>query len=254
MKKAASIWSWIGGVLSTILEIVYFANGRLVTTTRTTGGWYPITYTTTERVPFEAWVWVLWAIWFGIRIVVLIWREISVNNGNKVACGVLTIITSALLGGILTLCIPEDQLWSSRSTPSLSKYKGYKRNASGYSNSSELSPLDRASKLKDLEDEYATGKITMSEYNRRAAIIKGEEVKEEATPVVNEEPTNIPEPEIVEEIEVAPIPEPFEAPSVEEEPVEESEKIRLVREYKKLLDEGIITQEEFDNKKKQLLK
>ena len=94
----------------------------------------------------------------------------------------------------------------------------------------------------------------MSEYNRRAAIIKGEEVKEEPTPVVNEEPTNIPESEIVEEIEVAPIPEPFEAPSVEEETVEESEKIRLVREYKKLLDEGIITQEEFDNKKKQLLK
>lgn len=34
----------------------------------------------------------------------------------------------------------------------------------------------------------------------------------------------------------------------------DSDTIALIREYKQLLDEGIITQKEFDDKKKELLK
>ena len=33
----------------------------------------------------------------------------------------------------------------------------------------------------------------------------------------------------------------------------EDEKIELLTKYKKLLDDGVITQEEFDNKKKEIL-
>ena len=87
MKTAASIFSWIGGTLT----MVY--------------GW---------------WLFSPYLGMFGLFLIpllnnliifiVLIWREYSVANGKKVACGVCTLIFCALVGGILTLCIPQNQL------------------------------------------------------------------------------------------------------------------------------------------------
>ncbi len=53
--------------------------------------------------------------------------------------------------------------------------------------------------------------------------------------------------------EPIPEPEPAPAPVPETEPLSDDENIQQLRKYKALLDEGVITQDDYDAKKKQLL-
>ena len=52
---------------------------------------------------------------------------------------------------------------------------------------------------------------------------------------------------------VLPEPEPQPIPEPMPEPVDEDERVQMLRKYKALLDDGVISQEDFDAKKKQLL-
>ena len=63
-----------------------------------------------ETVPYPTWVWVLWVIFVIVMLIILIWRQTAVENGHKVGCGVCTLLFVSVIGGILTLCIPENQL------------------------------------------------------------------------------------------------------------------------------------------------
>ena len=56
------------------------------------------------------------------------------------------------------------------------------------------------------------------------------------------------------ENEITSAPAPTPAPTPENEEMDQEKVISLLREYKKLLDEGILTQEEFEQKKKELLR
>lgn len=181
MRTAASVFSWLGGIVTTIFGFVYLSKGQTVTYTT-----YNIYYgysQSTKTAPYPTWLWVLWAIFVIVRLIILIWRQVAVGNGNKVGCGICTLLFASVIGGILTLCIPEDQLggYTSSSYHSSSSYHP--------SSSSSYGPTTSASS---------------------------------STPTTKKILT-------------------------------EDEKIELINKYKKLLDDGAITQEEFESKKSDLL-
>ena len=88
MRTCASIFSWIGGIATSLIE--FFS---LVGLARESPG-------------------IGWVIFFLVvfNLVILIWRQVAVSSGKKIASGVFTLLFVSLVGGILTLCIPEDQL------------------------------------------------------------------------------------------------------------------------------------------------
>ena len=111
MKIAASITSWLGGVLTAVLGFwrLFQGKGKIVHLYSVVDPKNPV-YSSTEIIPFDTWVWVVWFIYLAIMIAILIWREISVSQGSKIACGIFTLLFAGMLGGILTLCIPLEEL------------------------------------------------------------------------------------------------------------------------------------------------
>ena len=111
MVTAASIFSWLGGIITTFIGFVNVARGFDVPVTYYHCNGYGCSYSTgTQHQASPAWLWVLWIIFVIVRFIILLWRQSSVANGRKVACGVCTLLFASLIGGILTLCIPEDEL------------------------------------------------------------------------------------------------------------------------------------------------
>ena len=180
MKTAASVFSWLGGIATTIFGFVYLSKGQTVTYQQC--NYYYGCSNYTQKVPYPTWMWVLWVIFVIVRLIILIWRQVAVENGNKVGCGVCTLLFASLIGGILTLCIPEDQLIEY--TPS-----------SHHSSSTYSSSYSSYRPTSSTPSSTQTAKKTLSE----------------------------------------------------------NEKIELINKYKKLLDDGTITEEEFNSKKSELL-
>lgn len=167
MKTAASVFSWIGGLLTAVIYWVSF--GILASQSNTAFLIIPALYTIVD-------------------LVILIWRQVAVEDGNKVGSGVFTLIFCSTVGGILTLCIPESQLRGSASSSSYSTSTNYASSTPSYPSVTYKS-----------------------------------------------------------------VPKTSSTPQASQKAPSEKEKIELVREYKKLLDEGAITEEEFAKKKKELL-
>lgn len=88
MRTCASIFSWIGGVATSLIE--FFSLIGLA-----------------RESPGIGWVIFILIVF---NLIILIWRQCAVSGGKKVASGVFTLLFVSLIGGILTLCIPEDQL------------------------------------------------------------------------------------------------------------------------------------------------
>lgn len=144
MDKVAAAFSWIVGVGRVIcFWFVYFMDLQQI----------------------NPWLFLVPLFYTIVDVGILIWRQADVSEGRKIPSGICTLIFCSLIGGILTICIPEADLYG---------YQGY-----------------MASKVFDEEGEK------------------------------NE--------------------------------LSEDEKIELIAKYKKLLDEGTITQEDFEAKKKDLL-
>lgn len=144
MDKVAAAFSWIVGIVKAIyIWFVYFL----------------------ELLEINPWLFLIPLFYTIIDVGILIWRQADVSEGRKIPSGICTLIFCSVIGGILTICIPEADLYG---------YQGY-----------------MASKIFDEEGE-----------------------KKELS---------------------------------------EDEKIELIEKYKKLLDEGTITQEDFEAKKKDLL-
>ena len=208
MRKASAIVSWIVWIIKTVIGFIYLSVGQVVRTR--TYNYYTGSYSTTaEVIPYSGWVWFIWIIWLIGDIVFLTWRRNKLlDDGRKVACGLWTLFFISIIGGILTMRIPdEDLVGYSAGTSHSSNYNSPKTT---YIN------LGRPKKDNQLPVLRVEGSTTY--YNLGAP--KKQEPKDA-------------------EVNVAKI--------------SESEKIDLLKEYKKLLDDGVITQEEFDNKKKELL-
>ena len=112
MRIAASIMSWLGGVLTAVVGFWRLFQGERQIVVHYYGVVDPKNpiYSHTRIIPFDTWVWVVWFIYLAIMIAILIWREISVYQGNKIACGIFTLLFAGIIGGILTLCIPFEEL------------------------------------------------------------------------------------------------------------------------------------------------
>lgn len=204
MKLAATIMSWIGGIITTVIAFVTLSLGLTVV--------YTNGYNTyTSKADYPNWVWVVAIIAAILRLVILIWRQYSVSEGNKVACGICTLIFCSVIGGILTLCIPESELYGYSHSTRSSSYKP---------TPTKLTPLDRALLYKEYERQLRDGEISRQEYDRKTAILEAKAEK--------------------------PASQSQKKPS-------EDEKIELLTKYKKLCDDGVITEEEFEKKKKDLL-
>ena len=72
---------------------------------------YSIPYTTTQHIVAPDWAWILMGVFALGQIIILLWRQFALMNGKKMACGICTLIFCSIVGGILTLCIPEDELY-----------------------------------------------------------------------------------------------------------------------------------------------
>ncbi len=88
MKTVASVFSWLGGIATAIILWVSF----IPLFTYGAYFWIPLIYSVFD-------------------LIILIWRQSATSNGKKVGCGVCTLLFCSLVGGILTLCIPENQLY-----------------------------------------------------------------------------------------------------------------------------------------------
>lgn len=207
MKIAACIFSWLGGVLTTIVWLIALLEPATLTV-------YFLDYYYSEPLSVGPGTWAVFWVFLVGRIAILVWREIATRHGRKVGCGVCTIIFCSVVGGILTLCIPIDQLYVfPKSTPS----------SSTTSSSNVLLKQERIELNRSL---LMNGVITQEEFDRRVAEINTKFDSE------------TPEPQ----------------PATLETPLTEQQKIDLIQQYKKMYDEGIITLEEFEAKKKELLK
>ena len=144
MDKVAAAFSWIVG----IGRVIYF--------------WF-VYFMDLQQI--NPWLFLVPLFYTIVDVGILIWRQADVSEGRKIPSGICTLIFCSLIGGILTICIPEADLYG---------YQGY-----------------MASKIFDEE--------------------------------------------------------------CEKKELSEDEKIELIAKYKKLLDEGTITQEDFEAKKKDLL-
>lgn len=89
MKAVASVFSWIGGVATVI--IVWFSFAPLFG--------YNSTYI---LIPLILTI---------LDLIILIWRQYATSHGSKIGCGVCTLLFCSVVGGILTLCIPDYMLY-----------------------------------------------------------------------------------------------------------------------------------------------
>ena len=93
MKIASTIFSWLGGIVNLVYGLIFLFKGVNVNGV---------------RYSYAPWVWFLFFAFIIANIVILIWRQIVVENGDRaIACGVFTIIFVSIIGGILTLFVKE---------------------------------------------------------------------------------------------------------------------------------------------------
>ena len=252
MKGAASFFSWFGGLLTTMLGFISLGQGY--DSTYMTYSYYYGYQTHTEKVAYPGWVWILWFIFIIVRLIILIWRQSSVNNGYKVGCGICTLLFCSVIGGILTLCIPEDQLYGYSKYKSSTSYNSSSTNKTNNSAQSSFSAIYLNSKTYTKEERdkivenqrnlAVTGIISQAEYERRVKEIDARTEQPRAEIALDEKPKIDLLKEDKPKVELA---------KKEEKPLSEDDKIALIRKYKQMKDEGIITEEEFQNKKKKLL-
>ena len=261
MKVAASIISWIGGVITTIVGFFTIQAGYDVTFTR--HNMYG-SYSTTEHHDFPDWIWIIWGVMIAIRIGVLIYRERQVYLGFKTACGILTLIFVSVLGGIFTLCIPEHILYGYNVNP----YKNY-----GVTKK-EISETPKPAIVPEIPKEEPEFIFVKPTDNHPVTI--GEEVRVYrsfyvASAIALVQDTDKCEVIAIEEdsvtITVYKESEQFNAQTninnilikeknpnyVSKEEQKQKDKFEEIKKYKELLDLNIITQEEFNEKKKELL-
>lgn len=113
MRTAASVFSWLGGIVNAVILISTGGRGLAVPRQACINNGYSALCTiVTDYVPTPGWLWAIIVVILVGDLAILIWRQYSVSKGNKTASGVLTLIFVSLIGGILTLCLPPEQCGS----------------------------------------------------------------------------------------------------------------------------------------------
>ena len=189
MKTVASVFSWLGGLLSNISVFITFVG----------------------MMNFAPALILIPIFYLIITLIILFWRESSVNSGKKIACGVMTLIFCGAIGGILTLCIPYHQLGKPKKTITYAE------------STKHVSALDRAYLISQKEK-------SQDRHPRIVNLTHEANLKSNQSNINNDE-----------------------KPILNNELEKEKNIIYLIQEYKKLYDDGAITKDEFELKKKELL-
>ncbi len=240
MKVAAAVLSWIGGALTIAILWVNISPLFDIDT---------------------AWL-VLPLLLTLITIAVLIYRQWATNHGSKILAGILTIIFCGLLGGIFTLCIPESDLGGYAYHP---KKNSYLKTVSSTSTVSRPKtnlypqPVRVGDRIEVINGFFmpSAGKRVNPGTISSARSIEGNQVTfiTSVSGCTFSASTGMSNLRIIGRM-----PQPVEPPKEEpkpvekpkEEPAKQLDKFEEIKKYKELLDLNIITQEEFDAKKKEL--
>ena len=225
MKVTASVFSWLGGFIGTLVEFICLLQ------------YY--NYNIYFYYNFD-WIWIVFTIVVLFRLLILIWREIAVKAGNKVGCGVCTLLFASIIGGILTLCIPDSELQPSYYTYSASHSNRY---SSTYgTNSNSFSSQSQNTKIEIYKSLLNKGTISIEEFVQKLRSI-GVANYQDYLPQRYNTDTNTTKDK-----------QNGAAKTLKEnKALTEFEVVELLGKYKNMLDNNIITQEEFENKKKELL-
>ena len=159
MKKVASFFSWFMFVGNTIFDIFWFT--LWFPNYRTVGGHSVIEY---GMAP--AWGWGLLITLCIIRIFILIWREYAAVSGKQISAGIITFLFVTFIGGILTMCIPNENKRTKTSVWTDAEKKDFK--------------------ISLLEEAYDKGMITKEEYERAINNIKGNNKSSNSSLMVSE--------------------------------------------------------------------
>lgn len=125
MKIVASILSWLGVVAFLAVAIFLLNQGTEVSekVCSMTSSIYDLgglhvtgfTYQCRNQMThgsYPLWVWLLCFGYALLQVIILLWRRHALSEGNKIACGIATLIFVSIPGGILTLCLPQKELFN----------------------------------------------------------------------------------------------------------------------------------------------
>ena len=246
MKKAADLITWFTVIAEIITTWIISINYYLAAKSAGVNAWWLIV------IPIVSTLFLLILAWF---------RQDAVNEAeNYVKWGVITILFLSIPGGILTICLNS----SSPSRPY--KYKYYSMNKPKpveeekpieeyiFFFSSSDRPLKSGDTVKVLNGFFVTA---IGQRVKKDDICEVYEVKgDEVVLAINHGTSIFHASTNLNNLQVK-IKNPlFEEKQVEAEQVSEpqGDKFEEIKKYKELLDMNIITQEEFDKKKQELLK
>ena len=243
METAAKVFNWISFIGGVIAGIVILALGYEYEVCRSSYGSY---YCFTQKAGYPFWVWLIFIVAAIVALILTIVTTKFIEDGRYVAAGIMSLFFGSLIGAILCFaCIdsrPHYVYKTSGSYSSSSSTEGASKTQSN-SNSNQNSGVC-------LEGHrYKTKKRIFSAYgvvNEGSEVYVSKVLPDKCYASVTTESGYkttivIPLTDLVLDVDRT-------TRSNDEEIV------KLLKEYKELLDQGIITQDEFDQKKKILLR
>ena len=252
MAKVSSIFSWIGGVAQI-----------------SSAWWICLYYYIGAKQSYQhlnLWWLILIAVAYTIiGIIVLICRDIAVANGEHViAWAVITLLFISLLGGIFTFGVESSssgyrprKYYYPKKTKEMEESTPIEEPEFVFVNPSSDNPIKVGNKAKVKEGFYISSIgqrvnaeemceiVDLSDSNVTISINRSNSVFNATTQIGNIM-IEVKNPKFVQKQENV-------SSTDNDGPNEKSDKFEEIKRYKELLDLNIITQEEFDAKKKELL-
>ena len=166
MKTVASALTWIGLGIRFIIGIIILAKGFTILEIISMQA-------TTVSIPYPWWVWILFFLFLGIQVVIAYYRDIEAEKGDKIGCGICTLLFVSLLGGIFTLLIPlEEEVPNKVITRPSEVNKTYSKPVEVKPDTSKLSQEEALRQMSIHENIYKKGFISKEEYEKRIEDIK----------------------------------------------------------------------------------
>lgn len=160
--------------------------------------------------------------------------ETAKNKDELTTIAILTLIFCSPIAGILMLCMSDDDLSGANNGTAYSTQP-----TTTYDQTKKLTVQQRKQKIEIFNTLLERGTISKEEYNERMREIGADPSTENVEKHGEDSPK-------VKEFDP-------KTPNYDVKGISERETIELLKEYKNLLDSGIISQGEYDIKKEQIL-
>lgn len=241
METAAKVFNWISFIGGVIAGIVILAIGFDACTSAYAGY-----YCVPQRVGYPFWVWLIFIVAAIIALILTIVTTKFIDDGRYVAAGIMSLFFGSLIGAILCFaCIDSRPHYVYKSSGSYSSSSS----TDGVSKTSSNSNSNQSSGVCLEGHRYKTKKRIFSAYG---VVNEGTEVYVSKV-LPNKCYASVTTESGYKTTIVIPLTDLVLDPDRTTRANDE-ETVKLLKEYKELLDQGIITQDEFDQKKKILLR